>query len=579
MAPRTTRRSKKAAGLLDGEEQPVCIICMNAPSAGEGEHHCTTCAPRAWLICAQCEEAIKGKRCPVCRADYMREPSSAWESLPSCTTTLTLDAQPTQDELKRLAVRFARLEVLEIDLEYEDGREELDFASGVRFPALTTLTLSCVGLRSVTFTEANTPVLEHLSLSNIIGQVCPFQLALPRLSSFSAEHTMLGERYVDAGQFGLSLSRCPSLESVHTYKFRCLGDTNYAVLPSLRSLMLHRSECTTHLDILYAPELREVSLQAAYELRGFKLRNIPSATLATVEALLSAKAEAEEGAREEARVEDARWRVQSRRKALTKEAVKRGWIDEGERWSVRPAPPGEDLEGEGSFLRGRGDEEYEEMLEEILAEHIDSIFEERVGAAVKAAEARILSASVEDDSRPRCTIDVTNMDGFRLSSLEPQLRGRCKVHESSGGDMPMFCSGGSDDDDDDDDDDDAFGPRQQFMQMMQMMRGASSQRGAPFGGPDPRDYFMQMMMQTGMPQLEGILMPRRVEEEEDDDDEDEDEEEDEEEEERESQRKKGKRPKEEAGQGKRRARPRHGNANGGTSRDANSAPVEAAYGY
>ena len=52
------------------------------------------------------------------------------------------------------------------------------------------------------------------------------------------------------------------------------------------SISLHRSECTSHLDILFAPKLREVSLQAAYDLRGFKLRNIPSATLATVEALL-----------------------------------------------------------------------------------------------------------------------------------------------------------------------------------------------------------------------------------------------------------------------------------------------------
>ena len=139
-----------------------------------------------------------------------------------------------------------------------------------------------------------------------MGECCPFHLALPRLRVLDAEHTMLGERHIDAGQFGLSLSRCPRLEVVTSYKFRCLGDCNYAVLPSLTSLRLHRSECTSHLDILYAPKLREVSLQAAYELRAFKLRNLPSASVATVEALLATKLAAEEAAR-------ARWaeRVQA----------------------------------------------------------------------------------------------------------------------------------------------------------------------------------------------------------------------------------------------------------------------------
>ena len=38
------------------------------------------------------------------------------------------------------------------------------------------------------------------------------------------------------------------------------------------------------------------------------------------------------------------------------------------------------------------------------------------------AEAEHLGASVADASLPRCSIDVTNMSGFRLSSLEPQVR-------------------------------------------------------------------------------------------------------------------------------------------------------------
>ena len=492
----------------DRDEQPACVICMTPPPEGEGKHHCTTCVPGAWVICARCEEAIKAKkRCPVCRTDYMQKPTSGWEALPTSTTTLELDAQPTQDELKRLSVRFPQLERLEISLqevaEYEDNPDELDFAAdGVRLPALKTLTLACVGLASITFTEANTPALEHLSLSNITGHVCPFHLALPQLTSFFAEHTMLGERDMDTGQFGLSLSRCPRLGTVDTYKFRCLGDCNYAVLPALKRLSLHRSECTTHLDILYAPNLYDVSLQAAYELRGFKLRNIPTATLATVEALLASKAEAEESARQAARAEDARWRDQEQQKALTKEARKRGWIEHDEKWRVNPEPPAEtddDADSDDMFFGGGGGGggEYD-VYEQILSEHCEEMFRKRVEPATKAAEAEHLGASVEDASLPRCSIDVTNMSGFRLSSLEPQVRGRCRVRKESfdhfgGGFSGGFGggrgSGGSDDEEEegeeeeeeDDDDGDKFGmggdPQlpgaiAEFMQMMQMMHGA-----------------------------------------------------------------------------------------------------------
>ena len=52
------------------------------------------------------------------------------------------------------------------------------------------------------------------------------------------------------------------------------------------------------------------------------------------------------------------------------------------------------------------------------------------------------AASVADDSLPRCTIDVTNMDGFSLKNLEPQVRGRCKVRgRSSDGGFGGFGGG------------------------------------------------------------------------------------------------------------------------------------------
>ena len=478
-----------------------CVICMTVPPAGEGPHHCGTCTAGAWVVCASCEQQIKGKRCPICRADYMRE-LSEWETLPADETILDLRQQPTQDELKRISARFTNLERLTICPEWEDEPEQLDFAAdGVYFPELTYISLSGIGMTSITFTEANTPMLRHMELSNVQGDLCPFNLALPDLRHLEAEHTMLGERPIDAGQFGLSLSRCPKLERLQTYKFRCLGQCNYAVLPSMESMRLHRSECTTHLDILYAPRLRDVSLQAAYELgRGFKLRNLPQATVATVEALIASKLAAQESARVMAQAEDTRWRDQSNVKALTKEARRRGWIEKYEKWEVAATPPSMDHDDDDMW---ENEEMYDSVYEDVLQEYIEKIFDDEVEGAAKAAESEHLGASVHDAGLPRVTLDTTNMDGFRLSSLEPQVRSRCRVKKDAydgfgfgGGDMDDDEYDDDEDDDDEDDDED----------------DEDDIDGDGWNGmEDPREHFMRMMMATGMPQMAGLqMMPGRM---------------------------------------------------------------------
>ena len=97
----------------------------------------------------------------------MRAAASGWEALPASTTELDLDAQPSQDELKRIAARFPLLQRLDMSpneevLMHEDP-DELDFsADGIHFPVLTHLSLSCVGMKSIAFTEANTPLLTAL---------------------------------------------------------------------------------------------------------------------------------------------------------------------------------------------------------------------------------------------------------------------------------------------------------------------------------------------------------------------------------------------------------------------------------
>ena len=55
---------------------------------------------------------------------------------------------------------------------------------------------------------------------------------------------------------------------IQTYKFRSLIGPNVCVLPVCESLTLHRAEGTAELDILYAPRLRELNVQAAYELEA-----------------------------------------------------------------------------------------------------------------------------------------------------------------------------------------------------------------------------------------------------------------------------------------------------------------------
>jgi len=440
------------------QSQP-CAICMKVPDMGEGKHQCTTCAPDAWSVCTLCEEQIKGKECPICRSDYLREPASGWEDLPINTASIELDEQPSQSELGRIASRFPGLVTLEIRAEYCDSPEELEFAE-VCFPALTRLTLSCVGLCSITFTEANTPLLQDLSLSNIEGSVCPFRLALPDLRTFDAEHSMLGERAIDAGQFGLSLSRCPKLEHFKSYKFRCLGDINYCVLPSMKSMNFHRSECTTHLDILNAPQLTSISLQAAYELGdGFKLRNLPNADLATVENLIKARSEAEKKARNAATIEDNRWRDQSNVKALTKEAIRRQWIEDDDTWEITATRPefsdGFSVESLGVTPPDPSDG----FSEEILADRCHEIFEKNMHKAVKEVEKTLLGHSIADEDLPCCTIDVTNMNGLSKDALEPQLQTRVKIIGSSFDDNIdfsgyQFASAVDDDDESDMDDDD-----------------------------------------------------------------------------------------------------------------------------
>ena len=231
----------------------------------------------------------------------------------------------------------------------------------------------------------------------------------------------------------------------------------------------------------------------------------------------------EEEARAIVQAEEARWRDQTNLKALTKEARQRGWIERGDKWRVAAEAPEQEMDEMGMFESGMDmdmdmhmDEEGG-VEEEVLAEHLQELFEEKMSPASHGA-LECLGPSVEDRSLPRCTIDTTNMSGFRLGTLEPQVRGRCKVVRDDCG-MGFGDDGGSDDDDSggggsngggsSGGDDDAESEEEEEGEEEEEEEEEGEESGVP--GGDPRGEFMRMMMATGMPQLAGLhMIPGRM---------------------------------------------------------------------
>lgn len=123
--------------------------------------------------------------------------------------------------------------MVSLSISGEGSEEALSFAE-VRMPQLVDLTLGGVRIESLKLTSANMPSLRTLDLSSI-DELALFDLELPELRMFTAEHTMLGG---PDNSFGLSMSRCPKLERIYGYKFRYLSGRNFCVLPSCETITL-----------------------------------------------------------------------------------------------------------------------------------------------------------------------------------------------------------------------------------------------------------------------------------------------------------------------------------------------------
>lgn len=384
-------------------EEAACVVCFT--EAGLGPHRCGLCTEGAWHVCQSCEAKLaKRRRCPVCRSDYAREPA-AWEALPRDSKTLVINTQPSQQELAQIAAEFPQLENLTIEDEErfdrhgadEDVDLALDFApDGVAFPALRELTLSAVSVRALRLTESTCPNLRSLSLSTLEGAVEVFDIALPQLEHFEAEHVMMAGRKL--GEFGLFLSRCPRLETVTSYKLRGLGQQNFAVTPRLRTLVLHRAEGLEQLHLVHAPVLTELSVQAAYSLDDLRVDHVPEMTAGNVEELVTGLEAALLEAQAVAHSEEEVWR--SGRKG-TREARKLRWVERDEEL---------DLE--------------DEFHQEMLCEHLHTLCAAEF-AKRRQALLRDHSIAVPSDhppSLPECHVNLANAS---LSSTSVQRLRRC----------------------------------------------------------------------------------------------------------------------------------------------------------
>eukprot|EP00878_Enallax_costatus_P026176 GHUV01028061.1.p1 GENE.GHUV01028061.1~~GHUV01028061.1.p1 ORF type:complete len:446 (+),score=47.57 GHUV01028061.1:163-1500(+) len=155
---------------------------------------------------------------------------------------------------------------------YSDYTPDLDFRK-VNLPSLRSLFLHCAPIRSVEFTQANTPKLKSLNLDHC-RSVIAFKLDLPELEQVSVDFMEVQ----DARGFGRSLSSCPKLTQFTAYKLWGLSGTVHKLdLPECGWLSLHRSDDLEGLNIC-APKLESLELRGCYSLECVRILPDPEGT-------------------------------------------------------------------------------------------------------------------------------------------------------------------------------------------------------------------------------------------------------------------------------------------------------------
>jgi hypothetical protein len=301
---------------------------------------------------------------------------------------------PTQDTMVRFVKKYGeRVRSLSMKLDYTEENEPIDFQHLV-LPNLENLNLKDVFVKNLHLTSTNTPLLASIFLSNIHGYMKLF-LELPNLISFYAEHTHVhGET---KNSFGLSISRCPNLEHIETYKFRGLTGSNFCVLPKCEHFELWRSECTDSLEILSAPNLSHLSVEDAYGLTHLRLYDFLGATLQDVEELCGLEMTIHADA--ERYTNQARATISAKSTEELKQfAIEKNWIDIDDEEGFDP--------NDDDF----GTEMLNEYLWNLKTEKIASLRRERIQPCLSSIKLKAPLENLDAEKLPQCKVITTNMD-------------------------------------------------------------------------------------------------------------------------------------------------------------------------
>lgn len=173
----------------------------------------------------------------------------------------------------------AALHSLHIDFEpcqLKDARKSVIDTSKVVFPLLRKFILSCQPIKSIRFSASNFPALEELVIEQPSNHPRNFELDLPNLRTLHLKYLYVTETQ----KFGISLSRCPKLESFSSYKLWGLGDlpAHLVVTPQLRDWEMRRSDDLEGLA-LWAPRLQTIKLRSCGALNSvYMLDKLPPGT-------------------------------------------------------------------------------------------------------------------------------------------------------------------------------------------------------------------------------------------------------------------------------------------------------------
>eukprot|EP00929_Paragymnodinium_shiwhaense_P105259 TRINITY_DN70198_c0_g1_i1.p1 TRINITY_DN70198_c0_g1~~TRINITY_DN70198_c0_g1_i1.p1 ORF type:complete len:443 (+),score=62.86 TRINITY_DN70198_c0_g1_i1:119-1447(+) len=191
---------------------------------------------------------------------------------PRARSQVVKSASFNQSSLRSLAAQTPHILKLHLCGSGISNPAVLDFsARGVFFPEMTHLEVQNWPLRSGVFTERVFPKLKALHIifpfdsePNTPDDWDRFEIQLPDLRSLILECPGT----VEPSELRASTLACPSLVYLCLYKVSV--ETLSLVLPSARQVWLHRLDCLKSLT-LYAPCVKEVRLQACYDLTGVKV--------------------------------------------------------------------------------------------------------------------------------------------------------------------------------------------------------------------------------------------------------------------------------------------------------------------